>query len=192
MSPVTHLFMSWLVAAKTTDNLRDRRLVTLSGLLPDLDGAGIIVDFAKQAVHGGDDFFFYQKFHHYWLHGLFGAVVIAGSLACFARNRRRVAIVSLLLVHLHLLCDLLGSRGPSPEDIWPIFYLGPLSRHWMWFWKYQWPLDAWPNRVLSILLFSWCLKFPISCGDSVVGVFNRRVDAVFVSVLQGWWKKCAS
>jgi hypothetical protein len=45
MSPITHLLASWIVAAKTTDNLRDRRLVTLAGVAPDLDGLGIIVRF---------------------------------------------------------------------------------------------------------------------------------------------------
>jgi LexA-binding, inner membrane-associated putative hydrolase len=120
MAPVTHLFASWLIAAKTTDNLRDRRLVTLSGILPDLDGAGILVDFTRQAVWGREDFFFYQKFHHWLLHGAFGAAVISLALVCFAQNRPRVAWLSILLVHLHLLCDLVGSRGPSPQDLWPI------------------------------------------------------------------------
>ena len=127
MSPITHLFASWLVAAKTTDNLRDRRLVALSGILPDLDGGGMIADFARHTFKGGDDFFFYQKYHHYLLHGLFGAAVIAAALACFAQRPRCVALLSFLLVHLHLLCDLLGSRGPSREDLWPIYYLGPFA-----------------------------------------------------------------
>src|SRR5437867_4114686 len=111
MSPVTHLFASWIIAAKTTDNLRDRRLVALSGILPDLDGAGILVDFARQAFHGEDDFFYYQKYHHYLLHGLFGAVLIGAALACLAQRRWRVAVFSFLLVHLHLLFDFVGSRG---------------------------------------------------------------------------------
>ena len=42
MSPATHLFifMNWVIAAKTTDNPRDCRLVTLAGILPELDGLG--------------------------------------------------------------------------------------------------------------------------------------------------------
>jgi len=38
MSPETHLLASWIVAAKTTDNPRDCRLVTLAGILPNGDG----------------------------------------------------------------------------------------------------------------------------------------------------------
>ena len=189
MSPVTHLFASWLIAAKTTDNPRDRRLVTLSGILPDLDGAGIVADFAKQIFQGGDDFHYYQLYHHFLLHGIFGAAIISTVLACFAHNRWRVAVLSFLLVHLHFLGDLLGSRGPSPSDLWPILYLAPFSGRWTFYWTQQWALDAWPNKVISVVLFAGCIWVATRTGDSFVGVFNRRLDAVFVGVLRKW--RCA-
>jgi hypothetical protein len=44
MNPETHLLASWVIAAKTTNNQRDCRLVTLAGILPDVDGLGVIVD----------------------------------------------------------------------------------------------------------------------------------------------------
>ena len=44
MSPLTHLIGSWLVAAATTNNPRDRKLVTWAGVLPDADGLGLIPD----------------------------------------------------------------------------------------------------------------------------------------------------
>jgi hypothetical protein len=186
MSPVTHLFASWLIAANTTDNLRDRRLVTLSGLLPDLDGAGIVADFAKQMLQGGDDFYYYQRYHHSLLHGIFGAVVISMVLACFARKRLCVAALSFLLVHLHFLCDLVGSRGPSASDIWPIFYLAPFSGRWTLYWTHQWALDAWPNKLISVVLFALCICVATRTGDSFVGVFNRRLDVILVAVLRKW------
>ena len=43
MSPFAHLFGSWLVASATTNNPRDRKLVTLAGVLPDADGLGVTV-----------------------------------------------------------------------------------------------------------------------------------------------------
>jgi LexA-binding, inner membrane-associated putative hydrolase len=186
VSPVTHLFASWLIAAKTTDNVRDRRLVTLSGILPDLDGAGIVADFARQVFQGGDDFYYYQLYHHSLLHGIFGAAVISTALACFAHKRWRVASLSFLLAHLHFLCDLIGSRGPSPADIWPISYLAPFSATWTFYWTHQWPLDAWPNKVISVALFVGCIWVSTRTGDSFVGVFNRRLDAIFVGVLRKW------
>lgn len=186
MSPITHLFASWLVAAKTTDNLRDRRLVALSGLAPDLDGLGIAADFTRHALQGGEDFFYYQKFHHTLLHGVFGAALIALVLACFAERRGRVLLLSFLAAHLHFLCDLAGSRGPGVEDNWPIHYLMPFTRDWTWHWRHQWPLDAWPNRILTFALLVACFHQAVRLGDSCVGVFSRRADSVFIAVLRKW------
>ncbi len=52
VSPETHLLASWIIAAKTTDNARDCRLVTLAGILPDADGLGVIVDIASEWFGG--------------------------------------------------------------------------------------------------------------------------------------------
>jgi len=112
--------------------------------------------------------------------------VVTAALVCFARRRLRVAIFALLVYHLHLLCDLIGSRGPDLSDKWPIFYLAPLSQHPMWIWKYQWPLFGWQNGVISIVLFVWAMALAIQRGDSFIGVFNRRADAVFVGKLREW------
>lgn len=185
MSPETHLLASWIIAAKTTDNPRDCRLVTFAGLLPDLDGAGIIVDLAREQL-GLPPTMLYATYHHWLLHGIFGGVLISAFLACFARQRLRVALLVFLVFHLHLLCDLVGSRGPAITDLWPIYYLGPLSRQGMVIWAGQWRLDGWINRYLTVALFLWALWLPIKLGHSVVGVFNRRADEIFVAVLRKW------
>jgi hypothetical protein len=185
MSPITHLLASWVIAAKTTDNPRDCRLVALAGILPDADGFGVLLDLACEAT-GNKNTLFYEHYHHYLLHGAFGGVAIALLLACFTRQRWRVALLALAVFHLHLLCDFVGSRGPSPQDLWPIFYFGPFDKDPMWLWKGQWPLDAWPNRLLSLALLVWALRLAVRRGDSFVGVFNRRADAAFVGVLRSW------
>jgi len=185
MSPETHLFASWIIGAKTTRNLRDCRLVALAGILPDADGLGLIVDMATN-LRGGRQTTLYADYHHYLLHGALGAVLIAGMLACFARDRWRVALLSLITFHLHLLCDFVGSRGPSPKDLWPIYYLGPFTRRHEWLWTGQWRLDGWQNRYISVALMLWSLWLAAKRGDSFVGVFSRRVDAVFSGVLVKW------
>ncbi len=184
MSPVTHLLGSWLVAAQLTDNPRDCRLATLAGVLADADGLGMVADMASGAF--GHQTAFFAQYHHFLLHGLFGGVVIAALLAAFARRRGRVLVLALLLFHLHLLCDLSGSRGPMAEDLWPIFYFGPFNKDPMWIWKGQWPIDGWPNRLLSLALLLGVLVLAVRRGDSVLGVFNRRIDQVFVGVLRQW------
>ena len=156
MNPETHLLASWVIGAKTTDNARDCRLVALAGILPDLDGLGLVLDAFNGAIHGRRTLY-YQNYHHYLLHGLFGGLLIALVLTCFARRKLRVALLALIVFHLHLLCDLIGSRGPDPVDLWPLFYFGPFTKEPMWLWKGQWPLDAWVNRLLTVGLFAWAL-----------------------------------
>jgi inner membrane protein len=185
MFPEAHLVMSWVIAAKATDNARDCRLATLAGILPDADGAGIFVDMVSAHL-GHKSTNYYQLYHHFLLHGAFGAVVISTAVACFARRRLRVALLALVLVHLHILCDFIGSRGPGSEDLWPIFYLGPFTKDPMWIWRGQLPLDAWPFRILTITLFLCALWMAVPRGYSFVGVFSQRLDQKFVPVLQKW------
>jgi hypothetical protein len=186
MAPVTHLFASWIVAATATDNPRDCRWVTLAGVLPDADGLGLVFDLASGALSRGEAVQ-YQRYHHLLLHGLFAGLAIALFVGCLARRRMRAMVLALAVFHLHLLCDLVGSRGPAPEDLWPIFYFGPWWKEPMWIVKWQWALDAWPNRLISVALFTACLGLAVKQGHSVVGVFNRRADAVVVGILRKWW-----
>src|SRR5205085_10935 len=134
VNPETHLLASWVIGAKNTDNERDCRLVALAGILPDADGLGLIVDVASRAL-GGRKTFFYEHYHHYLLHGLLGGVLITLLVTCFARQNWRVALLALIVFHLHLICDFIGSRGPDPVDLWPIFYFGPFTKDPMWIWK---------------------------------------------------------
>jgi inner membrane protein len=185
MSPETHLLTGWLIAAYATDNPRDCRVVTLASILPDADGLGVILDEINR-FSGHPQTHYYALYHHYLLHGIFGALVLTALLSTFARNRVRVALLCLIVFHLHLLCDFVGSRGPAPEDLWPIFYFGPFDKDPMWLWKHQWRLDGWQNRYFSVVLFVWALVLAERKGHSVVGVFNRRADAIFVAVLHKW------
>jgi len=187
MSPLTHLFASWVIAAKATNSPRDCRLVALAGILPDADGLGLVLDIAGRALDGKQTSL-YQQYHHYLLHGAFGAVLITMLLTCFARQPWRVALLTPIVFHLHLFCDLIGSRGPSPEDLWPVFYFGPFDKDLMWIWKGQWRLDSWQNKLVFLALFVWAFKLALVLGVSVVGVFNRRADAAVVSVLRNWQK----
>ena len=47
MNPATHLLVGWAVANTTALERRDRAIVTLAGIAPDIDGLGILVDFAR-------------------------------------------------------------------------------------------------------------------------------------------------
>jgi inner membrane protein len=185
VSPITHLLASWVVAVQATDNRRDCRLVTLAGILPDADGLGMVADLANRAL-GRPESYYYPEYHHFLLHGLWGGLALAALAGLLARRPWRVALVVLAVFHLHLLCDLAGSRGPSPTDYWPIYYLAPLTRNPMWIWPGQWALDAWPNRLISLALLGYACWLAVRRGESFVGLISAEADAAVVGVLQKW------
>lgn len=188
MSPGTHLLLSWTVADSFKLAPRDRKLVTWCGLLPDLDGLGIVVDLAN-ALLGRPETAYYHLYHHDWLHGLPAALAIPALLCLPGRQRWKVFLLGVLVVHLHLLCDLVGSRGPAPSDLWPIPYLAPLSHRWTLLWHGQWRLDGWQNLVISLALLAVVTARAIRRGYSPVSLFSERADRVFVAVLQKWWRQ---
>lgn len=187
MSPITHLVGSWLVAVATTDNPRDRKLVTWAGVVPDADGLGVIPGVIGSWISGKEcTFQYYQTYHHLLTHGWPAAVVVSILFALCAHNRRLVLLLCLLTFHLHLLCDLIGSRGSDVGDLWPICYSEPLFRHPIWFWKHQWKLDGWQNQTIFVVLFLVSLWVATKKGFSFVEVINSRADKIFVDVLQKW------
>ena len=190
MSPITHFIGSWLVASVATNHSRDRKLVTLAGILPDVDGLGMVVDVVGGLMSGTEiTFNHYQQYHHYLLHGWPGALALIPVLTCLGRERWRVLLLCLLTFHLHLLCDFLGSRGPSPDDLWPIAYGEPFFRHPKFVWSGQWKLGGWQNQIVSVVIFAVALWQATKKGCSFVECFNRRMDAIFVGVLQKWRTK---
>jgi hypothetical protein len=88
--------------------------------------------------------------------------------------------------HLDLVCDLLGSRGPSPADLWPICYSEPLFRQPVWFWKGQWRLDGWQNQLIFLGGFVTSLRVAVKRGYSFVEVVSQHLDIIFVGVLRKW------
>lgn len=188
MELVVHFVGSWLVASAVADNPRDRGLITLAGILPDADGLGIVADFARSMITGKENNFqYYQQYHHILLHGWPGAIVVSLLLMCFARKKLSTLIWCLVAFHLHLLCDLIGSRGPDIGDLWPICYSEPLFRHPIWFWKHQWKLDGWQNQGIFFVLFIASLWVAVKKGHSFLEVISRRMDEVFVDFLQMWY-----
>jgi hypothetical protein len=187
MSPITHILASWTSADLFRLDHRNRGLVTLCGALPDLDGIGIIADLFGRII-GKSGPSFYTLFHHSLLHGLPAAILIPGLLALFAGRRLLVFSIGFLVYHLHLLFDLLGARGITPDDIWPVPYLAPFSEHLTLSWSHQWPLNSWINMVLTLALLGYVFYRAIKSGYSPVGLFHKRADAVFTTAVQTRWQ----
>lgn len=166
MNPIVHAELSWLGAQKLTDR-RDRVLVTLGGVLPDLDGLTLL---------GGEDL--YGQWHHVLTHGLWSALAISTALALLAKRKLAVFGLAFAAFHLHLLCDLLGS-GPG----WPIYYLWPLNRDQL-FWSGQWDLASWQNSVIGMGATLAVLACALPLGRTAVELFSVKVDAKVVATLR--------
>jgi len=183
MNVLTHFFAGWALAEASTTNARDRALVTWASVLPDLDGLTILPDLANKAL-GRPESDFYFRYHHVWTHGLPAAVVTELAAFLLGQRKLRAALLCLLAFHIHLLFDLVGSRGPTTADIWPIGYLEPLSWRWTVSWNGQWVLNDWRNVLLSALLIALSLVFAVRRGYSPVSLFSRRADAAVVATLR--------
>lgn len=186
MHVATHLLIGWTLAEHTTKSPRDRALITWASVVPDLDGLGLLVDALVQQFGGTMQW--YDRFHHYLLHGLPGALLCTGLFVCFASERIRAACLILVSYHLHLLGDLLGSRGGGETAIWPVHYLAPLSEELTFAWSGQWPLTGWQNTTLTVVLMIYVLGLAVRRGYSLVGLFSTRADIVFVETLRRRWR----
>lgn len=140
MSPVTHFLAGWVVAGATSLRRREKAAIVAAAVVPDLDGLGAIPELlTRNSAH---PLLWFSQYHHA-LHTLVFALVV--TLAAFllsvsmnstfgpniqghfiASRPWTTALLAFVSFHLHLLCDLAGSRGPD-GDSWPIPYLSPFS-----------------------------------------------------------------
>lgn len=191
MSPITHALLSWVVAnAPSETSRRERVIVTIGGLAPDLDGLGAIPDTATKLLLGPDRATSYFHEYHHLLHTLPFAVVATGVAAALAPAKARLRTTALFFVtfHLHLLCDLAGSKGPDGSQ-WEIPYLWPLAgwdKHAgpQLAWSGQWELNAWPNVALTLALVVAMGVFAVKAGRTILEVLSLRADAAVVKTLR--------
>jgi inner membrane protein len=181
MHPITHLLASWMVANTTTLENRDRAIVTLAGVSPDFDGAGIVAELATR--HTDTPLLWWSEYHHVFGHNLIFALVVSISAAALAKRRLLTAFLSFLVLHLHLLCDLIGSRGPDGFQ-WPIPYFFPFSSTIEIVWSGQWALNAWPNIGLTIILVALTCYLAWKRGFSPLEIISKRADNAFVKVFR--------
>lgn len=140
---LTHIGLSWLIANLATSSRKDMSLVVLAGVVPDLDGVGIL--WSEHA---------YLATHRAAGHSLLAAVLIVALIWRFADAPLPTAALAAVSFHVHLLLDAVGTGGL------PIRYLWPMS-DWAWTWSGRWTLASWPNvalmaaTLLGVLWVSW-------------------------------------
>jgi len=180
MSPITHLLISWVVADATQLEKKDRAIVTVAGIAPDVDAFGIVVEaLTRNSDH---PLTWWTDYHHVIGHNLsFGLIVAVASFA-LATKRWKTAALAFLTFHLHLLCDVIGAKGPEGYQ-WPVPYFYPFSE-WQWTWDGQWQLNAWPNFVITGLVLGITFYWAWKRGHSPVELVSATADKAFVETLR--------
>jgi hypothetical protein len=85
MSPITHLLASWTVASIPRLERRDRAIITLAGISPDIDGVGILAELATR--HTEQPLLWWSKYHHVIGHNLAFGISIFITAAAIAKRR---------------------------------------------------------------------------------------------------------
>lgn len=183
MNPITHGLVGWCLAESVPGiGRRERALIVVAGLAPDLDGFGALPELLTR--NSSEPLFWWSDYHHVLAHNLSFALVVGIAAFLIARARRTVvALVAFISAHLHLLGDLVGARGPDGFD-WPIPYLYPFSREPALTWSGQWPLNAWQNILITIVLLAITFALAWKRGRSPLELVSSRADAAFVSALR--------
>jgi len=168
VSPIVHAELSWL-CAQGLPTRRERILVTLAGVAPDLDGLGL-------ALYPWDGGAAYGSWHHLIGHNIFLALIVAGlcSLAGW-----RCGLLAFAAFHLHLVCDLLGSGAA-----WPIAYLWPLEDRWIFPPPWAWELSSWQNGVIGVAATIACLLTALGPRRTLLEVISLRLDQTAVGMVR--------
>ncbi len=93
------------------------------------------------------------------------------------------AFLVFISFHLHLLCDLIGARGPD-GDQWPIPYLKPFSSSIQLAWHGQWALNGWQNFAITGALLLATFWIARKYGSSPVELVSERWNRRFVTTLK--------
>lgn len=181
MNPITHALTGWsLASCRPSFSLHERAWVTAAALAPDLDGLGIVVELATRNT--AEPLYWWSEYHHVLGHNLLFASLLA--TAAWAVTRRLiVAAFVFAAVHVHLLGDLLGSRGPDGYQ-WPIPYLWPFSDTASFVVPFQWALNAWPNIAISVILLAHLFWLAWKRGTSPIEFISTRANAAFIRTLR--------
>lgn len=187
MSPITHGLAAWVLLANAPRETtrRERVIITVGGLIPDVDGVGAVPDVLTRWFTDEPTRFFHE-YHHDLHTALFAAVATLGAAALATGDlarRATTAALFCLAFHLHLVCDVVGSRGPD-GSIWDVPYLRPFTEAHHWEWSGQWRLDGWQNVVITIALLAVTGVIAARRGRTIVEVVSTRADAAVVEVVQ--------
>jgi len=164
----THALVGWVLGNTVRLNPRERFFCLAAGVLPDVDGLGILV---SQEL--------YWNLHHRVGHNVFFFALVAGVAAAMSSHRLAVFGICLLTGALHFAADFVGS-GPEwlLHPWWPISDAG-------YEWERAWPLFSWQNIGTFFVLFAITLAIARWKGRTPLERVMPSLDAKFVKLLGG-------
>jgi inner membrane protein len=182
MNPITHLLIGWAVASSDPSlSKRERAFVTCASVIPDIDGLGIVAE--QLTANSKHPLTWWSDYHHVLAHNIGFAVLVTVAAMIFARRKVKTGLLVFLSFHLHLIADLIGARGPD-GDQWPIPYFSPFSKAAQLTWSGQWPLNAWPNIVITFALIILAAVVAHRRGVSPLELFSTKANGIFVNTLR--------
>ncbi|MFO0810965.1 MAG: metal-dependent hydrolase [Gemmataceae bacterium] len=185
MAPGTHALIGWWTANALPLSRRDRCLVFLGGVLPDLDGLGLFVSTDA-----------YLAYHHVLCHNLPAGLVWSALVAAAAHKRLLCLLLALLNWHLHLACDYFGSRGPVDTEPWILPYLYPFVGRWAghdfvgprWYWNpWQWPLNSWQNTLTTLAGIAGWIYIAVRLDRTWFEFVSLNFDREVCRMLRRWF-----
>lgn len=177
MNIITHALMGWSAGVRLGQHGKDMALLAMASMIPDIDGVGAVIDI----VNGGEAEFFTQ-YHHKFGHSILFCLLLMPVVYWLSRKNLRLTAWFAGIFHLHLVCDIIGARGPDGYQ-WPLYYLWPFSEAGIT-WSGQWYINAWPNILLTVLLIFDFLKQSARVGFTPLFLVSRGADYVLVNTLQ--------
>lgn len=178
MSPVTHFLTGWALANTVSLGRRERALVTLAAVIPDVDGLGVIPEvLTRNSAH---PLLWFSEFHHH-LHNVFFALLVAVIAFALAKARWKTGLLALVAFHLHLLEDVVGARGP--DGLWFVPYFRPFSAA-QWAWSGQWALNGWQNYAITAVLLMFLFYVAWKYSRSPLEMISTRADQAFVAAVR--------
>ena len=158
--------------------------MTLAGVIPDIDGAGIFIDLFTSGQYPS----LYVKYHHVLGHNIGFCIFLC--LLSFSLAKRKIAATLLVFLsfHIHLLGDLAGSMGPDGYQ-WPVPYLLPFSDAWQLVWSGQWELNAWPNFAITFVAGLIMFYIAWKRGISPLEFVSIKANDAFINALRNRFGK---
>jgi inner membrane protein len=163
MQLLTHALAGWCAGNAFSTNGRERLACMAISLFPDLDGLGLVI---SQGA--------YLRWHHVLAHNLFAGVLVSTLLMTLGRSELKIGVAYLLLFHLHLAMDLIGSGSG-----WGIAYLWPFSAHSLES-SVVWDFRSWQNYAVFVALAALTVWIAFSHKRTPLECLAPRLDAALI------------